>query len=186
MFQNFSLSESSWLTPDLSSGFSWIEELIRGYSWHLPLDYLIHEDQAVHAAMFFPVKILQEPVAFLWHSPLYVIYYHLLWIVQPVSELVLFYQYLVSDRDPINGGARWLSGRVSDSGARGRGFETYRRRVVSLSKTLYSPKVLVNYPGSGGSFPLPDMTEKLLTGTLSLNTNKQNPYKWAIVHNWPH
>ena len=50
-------------------------------------------------------------------------------------------------------GARWLSGRVSDSGARGRGFETYRRRVVSLSKTLYSPKVLVNYPGSGGSVP---------------------------------
>ena len=37
-------------------------------------------------------------------------------------------------------GARWLSGRVSDSGARGPGFETYRRRVVSLSKTLYSPK----------------------------------------------
>ena len=50
-------------------------------------------------------------------------------------------------------GARWLSGRVSDSGARGRGFDTYRRRVVSLSKTLYSPKVLVNYPGSGGSVP---------------------------------
>ena len=47
-------------------------------------------------------------------------------------------------------GAWWLSGSVSDSGARGRGFETYRRRVVSLSKTLYSPKVLVNYPGSGG------------------------------------
>ena len=50
-------------------------------------------------------------------------------------------------------GARWLSGRVSDSGARGRGFETYRRRVVSLSKTLYSPKVLVNNPGSAGSVP---------------------------------
>ena len=33
------------------------------------------------------------------------------------------------------------------------GFETYRRRVVSFSKTLYSPKVLVNYPGSGGSVP---------------------------------
>ena len=32
-------------------------------------------------------------------------------------------------------------------------FETYRRRVVSLSKTLYSPKVLVNYPGSSGSVP---------------------------------
>ena len=54
---------------------------------------------------------------------------------------------------PLFRGARWLSGRVSDSGARGRGFETYRRRVVSLSKTLYSPKVLVNYPGSGGSVP---------------------------------
>ena len=39
----------------------------------------------------------------------------------------------------------------SFSGARGPGFETYRRRVVSLSKTLYSPKVLVNYPGSDGS-----------------------------------
>ena len=51
------------------------------------------------------------------------------------------------------GGARWLSGRVSDSGARGPGFETYRRRVVSLSKTLYSPKVLVIYPGSDGSVP---------------------------------
>ena len=50
-------------------------------------------------------------------------------------------------------GARWLSGRVSDSGARGQGFETYRLRVVSLSKTLYSPKVLVNYPGSDGSVP---------------------------------
>ena len=50
-------------------------------------------------------------------------------------------------------GARWLGGRVSDSGARGPGFETYRRRVVSLSKTLYSPKVLVNYPGSDGSVP---------------------------------
>ena len=48
-------------------------------------------------------------------------------------------------------GARWLSGRVSDSGARGRGFETYHRRVVSLR--LYSPKVLVNYPGSGGFVP---------------------------------
>ena len=54
---------------------------------------------------------------------------------------------------PFCRGARWLSGRVSDSGARGRGFETYRRRVVSLSKTLYSPKVLGHYPGSDGSVP---------------------------------
>ena len=42
----------------------------------------------------------------------------------------------------------FLSLDTADSGARGPGFETYRRRVVSLSKTLYSPKVLVNYPGS--------------------------------------
>ena len=48
------------------------------------------------------------------------------------------------------------------------GFEAYRCRVVSLSKTLYSPKVLVNYPGSGGS--VPTWLKKLLTGTLSLNT----------------
>ena len=40
-------------------------------------------------------------------------------------------------------GAWWLSGRASDSGGRGRGFETYLRHVVSLSKTLYSQKVMV-------------------------------------------
>ena len=68
----------------------------------------------------------------------------------------------------------FVSGRVSDSGARGRGFDTYRRRVVSLSKTLYSPKVLVNLPRK--RWLRPDMTEKLLTGTLSLNTNKMFPF----------
>ena len=57
--------------------------------------------------------------------------------IAKLTSLVLF---------PNHRGARWLSGRVSDSGARGRG-------VVSLSKTLYSPKVLDNYPGSGGSVP---------------------------------
>ena len=65
--------------------------------------------------------------------------------------LGVWVNYLISLHYEI--GARWLSGRVSDSGARGPGFETYRRRVVSLSKTLYSPKVLVNYPGSDGSVP---------------------------------
>ena len=67
------------------------------------------------------------------------------WILSIIDRFIIF---KVDVR-----GARWLSGRVSDSGARGRGFETYRRRVVSLSKTLYSPKVLVNYPGSDGSVP---------------------------------
>ena len=67
-------------------------------------------------------------------------------------------------------GARWLSGSTSDSGARGWRLETYLNHVVSLSKTLYSPKVLV-IPRKGR--PRPNMTEKLLTGSLSLNTNKQ-------------
>ena len=63
-------------------------------------------------------------------------------------------------------GARWLSGRASDSGAKGRGFETYLRRVVSLSKTLHCPKVLV-IPRK--RWFRPDLTEKLLTRTLSRN-----------------
>ena len=49
-------------------------------------------------------------------------------------------------------------------------FETYLRRVVSLSKTLYSSKVKVIPRKWWLRF---DMTEKLLTGTLNLNTNKQ-------------
>ena len=66
--------------------------------------------------------------------------------------------------------ARWLSGRASDSGVRGRGFETNLRHIVSLSKTLYSPKVLV-IPRK--RWLCPDVTKKLLTGTLNLNTKKQ-------------
>ena len=42
-------------------------------------------------------------------------------------------------------GVRWPSGRASDSGARGRGFDTYLLRVVSLWKdTFTSRKVLVH------------------------------------------
>ena len=37
-------------------------------------------------------------------------------------------------------GARWPSGRASHSGARGRGFETYLHRVVSLSKIRLLPE----------------------------------------------
>ena len=36
-------------------------------------------------------------------------------------------------------GARLPSGRASDSGARGRRFDTYLRRVVSLSKDTFNP-----------------------------------------------
>ena len=64
-------------------------------------------------------------------------------------------------------GAQWLSGRASDTRGSGRGFKTYLRRVVSYSKTLCPTKVLVIHR------LCPDMTEKLLTRTLNLNTNKQ-------------
>ena len=68
-------------------------------------------------------------------------------------------------------GARWRSGRASDSESRGPGFDPrMRHRVVSLSKTHLLPTVLVK---PRKSWLRPDMTEKLLTGTLSLNTNKQ-------------
>ena len=74
-------------------------------------------------------------------------------------------------------GAWWLSGRALDSG--GRGFETYLRRVEALSKTLYSPKVLVIHRKR---WFRPDMTEKLLTGTLNLNTNKQTRNRHKTFH----
>ena len=67
-------------------------------------------------------------------------------------------------------GARWRSGRASDSESRGPGFEPHKRhRVVSLSKAHLLPTVLVK---PRKRWLRPDMTEKLLTGTLSLNTNK--------------
>ena len=53
---------------------------------------------------------------------------------------------------------------------RGRRFETYLRRVVFLSKTFKSPKVLVMLRKR---WFRPEMTEILLTWTLSLNKNKQ-------------
>ena len=58
-----------------------------------------------------------------------------------------------------------------DSESRGPGFEPHKRhRVVSLSKAHLLPTVLVK---PRKRWLRPDMTEKLLTGTLSLNTNKQ-------------
>ena len=61
---------------------------------------------------------------------------------------------------------------VSDSGARGlgAGFETYLRLVVSLSKTLHSQKELVI---TRNRWLCLDMTEKLLTGALNINTNEE-------------
>ena len=68
-------------------------------------------------------------------------------------------------------GARWHNGRVSDSGARGRGFHTYLRRVVSLSKNTFNLRKVLVIPRK--RWLRPDMTGKLLIGTLSINTNKQ-------------
>ena len=68
-------------------------------------------------------------------------------------------------------GAQWPSGRVSDPGARGRGFDTYLRRIVSLRKGTFTPRKVLIIPRK--RWLRPDMTEKLLTETLSINTNKQ-------------
>ena len=72
--------------------------------------------------------------------------------------------------------ARWPSGRASDSGARGRGFEPHSgRRVVSLSKiqVLVMPRK---------RWLRPDMTEKLLTGAQRLNPNKQTTAWQNLYH----
>ena len=77
-------------------------------------------------------------------------------------------------------GARRRSGRASDSESRGPGFDSHKRhRVVSLSKTHLLPTVLVK---PRKSWLRLDMTEKLLTGTLRLNTNKQINISMTISH----
>ena len=68
------------------------------------------------------------------------------------------------------GGARWSSGRASDSGAKGRGLDTYLRRVVSFSKDTFTHRKILVIPKK--RWLRPDMTEKLFTGTLSLNKTK--------------
>ena len=78
------------------------------------------------------------------------------------------------------GGVRWPSGRASSSRVRGRRFETYLRRVVFLSKTFKSPKVLVMLRKR---WFRPEMTEILLTLTLSLNKNKQTFSTCTVLFN---
>ena len=74
---------------------------------------------------------------------------------------------------------RWPSGRASDSGARGRGFYTYLRRVVSLSKDTFTPRKVLVIPRK--RWLRPDMTEKLFTGTLSLNKTKPKQTQESLV-----
>ena len=63
---------------------------------------------------------------------------------------------------------------------RGRRFETYLRRVVFLSKTFKSPKLLVMLRKR---WFRPEMTEILLTWTLSLNKNKQTFPTCTVLFN---
>ena len=61
--------------------------------------------------------------------------------------------------------------KASDLESRSLGFDPHmRHRIVSLSKTHELPKVL-DKPSK--RWLRPNMTEQLLTGTLSLNTNKK-------------
>ena len=57
---------------------------------------------------------------------------------------------------------------VSDSGVRGRGFDTYLRHVVSLSKDTFTPLIVLVIPRKRWFRPY--MTEILLTGTIRINT----------------
>ena len=54
------------------------------------------------------------------------------------------------------------------------GFDTYLRRVVSLSKESFTPEKVLVLPRK--RWLCPDMTEKVLTRTISINTNKQMKY----------
>ena len=70
-----------------------------------------------------------------------------------------------SDRE-----ARCPSGRASDSGARGRGFDPHSGRlIVSLSKIYSLPKTTGN---TRKRWLRPDMTETMFTGRLSKNETK--------------
>ena len=83
----------------------------------------------------------------------------------------------------IRGGAWWPSGIVSDSRVRGRRIDTYLRRVVSFSKHTFTPRKVLVIPSK--HWLSPHMTEKLLTGMLSINTNKQNLiYNVTFLHFW--
>ena len=60
---------------------------------------------------------------------------------------------------------RWPSGRAPDSGVKGRGFDTYLGRVVSLSKDTFTPRKVLIIPRKRRFRP--NMTEKLFTWMLT-------------------
>ena len=85
---------------------------------------------------------------------------------------ILLYQFLGTVQLRFYQGARWRSGKASYSELKGPRFDPHRwHRVVSFSKSHLLPTVLIK---PRKRWLHPDMTEKLLTGTLSLNTNFHN------------
>ena len=59
-------------------------------------------------------------------------------------------------------GAGWPSCRASDSGARGRGFDTCLCHVLSLSKDIFTSREVLVIPRK--RWLRPDMTENCLLG----------------------
>ena len=71
-------------------------------------------------------------------------------------------------------GAQWISGRVLDSGPKGRGFQPHRHHwVVSLSKNINPSLVLVQPRKTR-----PCITERLLMGHKESNQTKQTKNKF--------
>ena len=68
-------------------------------------------------------------------------------------------------------GARWRSGRASDSESRGPEFDLHMRHRVSLSKTHELPTVLVKPRKSSLR---PDMTEKIFDSDLKPQCKQTN------------
>ena len=58
------------------------------------------------------------------------------------------------------------------------GFDSYLRRVVFLSKNTFTPRKVLVIPRK--RWLRPDMTEKLFTGTLSLNKTKTKLAEFLI------
>ena len=65
---------------------------------------------------------------------------------------------------------RWLSGRASDSESRGPGFDPHRAQASSCCVLKQDAITPYSTGETHEALALSLLTEKLLTGTLSLNT----------------
>ena len=75
---------------------------------------------------------------------IYVIIFHSTYVAMHTAVIPAIWESMVLHESFLkhifSSGERWPSGRVCDSGARVRGFDTYLHHVVSLSRHIYSPK----------------------------------------------